>query len=103
MGSGTVTRRLVTVTAIALSVVVLTATACSRDEGSYQYGRSTLSTDAGMLLSTSGPGSAVHSAEDACGIVIDASMRTNTAQADSMRKLDRDDMLAGCTDAVNGK
>jgi hypothetical protein len=94
--------RLAVLTVAALACAVALP-GCSRDEGSYQYGRSALSTDARILLSTSGPGSAVHSAEDACGIVIDASMWTNTAQADSMRDMYRDDMLAGCTDAVNGK
>jgi hypothetical protein len=30
-------------------------------------------------------------------------MKMDTPQAESMRKMDKDDMLAGCTDAVNGK
>jgi hypothetical protein len=76
----------------------------SRDEGSYQYGRSAFSNDARMLLSTNqtvGQGAA-RTAEDACRIVVDSSMKVHTAQADSMRNMDKDEMIAGCTDAVNG-
>ena len=92
-----------------MAVVFVVAIAIStfgfdtRDEGSYQYGRTALSSDARMLMSTSGPGSAVQSTEDACRIVIDSSMKVNTPQAESMRKMDPGDMLAGCVDAVNNE
>jgi uncharacterized lipoprotein YehR (DUF1307 family) len=99
-----VIRKRLAATALAMAALAcaVAVAGCSQDEGSYQYGRSALATDARMLLSTSGPGSAVQSAEDACRIVVDSSMKVDTPQAESMRKMDKDDMIAGCTDAVNG-
>jgi hypothetical protein len=90
--------------ALSMLLIGIALAGCSRDEGSYQYGRSTLSTDARMLWNAAlqVPGSTVHSIEDACRISMDAAMHVDSPQAESMRKMDTDDMLGGCVDAVGG-
>jgi hypothetical protein len=92
---------------VLVGIIALAIGTGSRDEGSYQYGRSALSSDARILWNSNrsigaetGDYGTVKSIEDACRIVIDSAMKVNTAQAESMSRMDKDDMLAGCTDVL---
>jgi hypothetical protein len=42
----------------------------------------------------------VDSVEDACTRVVDSDREANTPQGASMRKMDREDIIAGCTDVL---
>lgn len=96
---------------IAVAVVIVGAAVAlpfvggSRDEGSYQYGRSTESVMARSLWKTVNkvPGSNIKSIGDTCASVVDTDRNADTPQAVSMRKMDREDIIAGCIDVLQGE
>ena len=101
--------RIAAVAAPLLIIVAIIAAIAgnSRDEGSYQYGRTTSSFSARMLWKAAqsvgaetGDYGNVRSPEDACRIAVEVSRDQDTPQAEVVRKLDIKDVIDGCTDVL---
>ena len=96
---------------VLIIVVIIGAIASnSRDEGSYQYGRTTSSTSARMLWKAAqsvgaetGDYGNVRSPEDACRIDVEVSRDAHTRGAEVVRKLDIKDVIDGCTDVLEAE
>jgi hypothetical protein len=88
---------------VVIACIIAATTSCSsRDEGSYIYGRTTMSGDARILWRTTQeiPGSSIDSVEEACRVTVDTAVDVDTPQAASMKKMDLDDMVDGCVDVL---
>ena len=93
---------------VALAVVVVAVTLAivgsSRDEGSYQYGRSQESVSARQFWNAVNnvgiDKSNLRSVEDACARTVDADRNADNPKGESMRKMNRDDIIDGCTDVL---
>jgi len=73
----------------------------TRDEVSYQFGKTELTYAAGTEWYgfPRFHGRSI-TAEEACNAIITVGLKMGGPQSDQMNNLDRDDMLAGCTDEL---
>ena len=90
---------------ILLVLTAVLATSNSRDEGSYQYGRTSGSVLARPLWNAAKKDpqlfSNIGSPRDACRIAIETGREGNLPGEVTMRKFDIDDLIDGCTDVLD--
>lgn len=79
----------------------------SRDEGSYQFGRTAISIEARIVLqggrqveARSGARSTVRGPEDACRLTVETDLDMDDSLARSLGKMDIGDVIEGCTDVL---
>lgn len=92
------------VAAVAPVGIVALLVVGGRDEGSYQYSRTTISFEAQpWWIAVNNVGiekSNLRTVEDACTSIVNADMDQDSPQADSMKRMDREDIIAGCTSVL---
>jgi len=72
---------------------------CGRDEGSYQFGRTTIAPEAEGVYWVS-VGRSQATPESVCASAVNIELSMNTPRSKAMKDMDEDDIIDGCVDVL---